>query len=471
MSVNLPTGVGVTDDDNRTLNLLLAQLAAKRPANQALTARYEAKHALRYHSSVIPPHYYNIGMVLGWIGSACDILGQRCNLTEFVWPDGDLASIGGDVVWEDNYLASEVDQGILSSLIHGTAFVVNSAGDPSVDEPAALIQFKDALNATGTWNTRSRRLDAFLSVHTWNSERREEPDSFTLYVNGRAITAARVLGRWTVTNVSQHRYGVPAEPLPYRPRLGKPFGATRISRAARSMHDAALRASIRLEAHSDIYAIPDLWLFGASEALFTNPDGTPRNKWDVLMGRIKGIPDDEDAPTADKQRAEAKQFPASDPDAHLKTIKQQAQLFAGETKIPLSSLGVSDMTNPTSSDSYTASREDLVAEAENATDAWSPFLRRAFRRSLAMRNGLTEVPPKWASIDTHWRSPLYTSKAAQADAGAKQIGALPWLAETSVALELLGMDAQQAKRAWAEKNRAEGRDLLTRLAERRGQRG
>jgi hypothetical protein len=183
------------------------------------------------------------------------------------------------------------------------------------------------------------------------------------------------------------------------------------------------------------------------------------------MGRIKGIPDDEDATNP---RADIKQIPASDPKPHLDTLKQQAHLFSGETSIPLTSLGVSDMSNPTSADSYIASREDLIAEAEGATDDWRPALRRATIRGLAMQNNIKaeDVPDEWATIDTKWRSPIYLSRAQQADAGMKQLTAVPWLAETEVGLELLGLDEQQRVRALADKRRATGTTALATILER-----
>jgi hypothetical protein len=129
----------------------------------------------------------------------------------------------------------------------------------------------------------------------------------------------------------------------------------------------------------------------------------------------------------------------------------------------LTSLGVSDMSNPTSSDSYIASREDLIAEAEGATDDWGPALQRAVARALAMQNGESEIPTEWQSIEPKWRSPVYLSRAAQADAGTKQLAAVPWLAETEVGLELLGLDEQQMKRAIAERRRNAGTQVLQQI--------
>ena len=45
----------------------------------------------------------------------------------------------------------------------------------------------------------------------------------------------------------------------------------------------------------------------------------------------------------------------------------------------------------------------------------------------------------------------------------KQLTAVPWLADTEVGLELLGLDAQQVRRAIAEKRRAAGASVLDKL--------
>jgi hypothetical protein len=76
-------------------------------------------------------------------------------------------------------------------------------------------------------------------------------------------------------------------------------------------------------------------------------------------------------------------------------------------------------------------------------------------RALAIQNGVTEIPAEWGSIAPKWRSPIYISKAAAADAGAKQLAMVPWLADTEVGLELLGLDEQQIQRALSQKATAE----------------
>jgi hypothetical protein len=447
----------VSEDENLTLNRLLAQLETKAFRNVLRASYYDGKRAIRQVGTIIPPQYYRLGIVLGWSAKAVDVLARRCNLDGFFWPDGDLDSLGYTDVFEANNLGQEISSGIVSSLIHGASFLISTRGDADMGEPPALIHVKDALNATGEWNMRTRRLDNLLSVTDRDSN--GYPSSFALYLRNLTITAVKIDGQWAVDR-SDHSWGVPAEPLVYKPRAGRPMGTSRISRAVMSLHDQALRTVIRMEGHADVYSFPEMWLLGADESIFSNSDGTLKPSWQIMLGRIKAIPDDDDQV---QPRADVKQFSASSPQPHIDQLKQQAQLFSGETSIPLTSLGVSDMSNPTSADSYIASREDLIAEAEGATDDWTPPLRRALARTLAMAGGERSVPHEWKTIGAKWRSPLYLSRAAQADAGMKQLTAVPWLADTEVGLELLGLDESQVKRALADKRRAAGSGVLEAL--------
>lgn len=453
--VTLP---GISDDDQRTLNLLLDQLNKKFERNRLRQAYYDMKCVVRLVGSVIPPQYWRLGIVMGWSGKAVDVLARRCNLDGFVWPGGRLDDLGFRDVWESNNLGSEVSQAGISSLIHSTAFVVNTRGGP--DEPKALIHFRDALNATGEWNARTRRLDNLLSINARGDD--DQVTALALYLDGRTVVAEKDSSGWTV-DVQEHPWGVPAEPLPYKPRLGRPFGSSRISREVMNLQDQATRALIRLEAHSDIYAIPDLWMLGADASIFKNADGSQKASWQVVMGRIKGIPDDEDA---ENPRADVKQFPASSPEPHLAALNAYAKMFARSTSLPDTAVAITDMANPTSAEAYDASQHELIAEAEGATDDWAPYLRRAAVRALAMQNGIAidAVPAAWRTIDTKWRDPRYLSRAAAADAGTKQLQAVPWLAETEVGLELLGLDEQQITRAWADRRRAQAQQRTTLLA-------
>lgn len=450
---------GVSDDDTATLNRLLRKLDNKQPRNLLRASYYDSQRAIRQVGTVVPPQYYRLGLVLGWVGKAVDSLARRCNLDAFVWPDGELDDIGGRDLWNDNRLGAEINWAVTASLKLGPAFLVNTVG--SAGEPESLIHVKSALNATGDWNPRRRSLDNLLSITGRDDEGR--PTSLALYLDGRTIAAEKSGTTWEVSQ-QEHSYGVPAEMLAYKADEDRPEGRSRITRPAMGYQDAATRALIRLEGHMDIYSYPEYWMLGADLSAFKNADGTQMSAWEARLGRIKGLPDDEDAT---QPRADVKQFSASDPAPHLADINALAKLFARDMSLPDTAVAITDVSNPTSADSYDASQYELIAEAEGATDDWSDPLRRSFVRGLAIANRvpIADLPPEWKTIDTKWRNPRFQSLAAQADAGVKQLSAVPWLAETEVGLELLGLDDQQIKRALADRRRMGGSAALRAITE------
>lgn len=207
----------------------------------------------------------------------------------------------------------------------------------------------------------------------------------------------------------------------------------------------------------DIYSFPEFLLLGADESVFKNADGSYKAQFQAMLGRWRGIPDDMDVLQSEAPqlaRAAVEKFDASSPAPHLATVNMYAKLFAREANLPDSSVAITDFSNPTSAEAYDSSQYELIAEAEGATDEWSPNLNYVLRIALAMQNGEDEVPEEYRTIDTKWRNPRYLSRAAMADAGSKQIAAVPALAQTEVGLELLGLDPQQVKRASAEMRRA-----------------
>jgi Phage portal protein, SPP1 Gp6-like len=457
VTVTLPRNA-VSADEQTLITRLLKQIEDKRHRNQLRADYYDGKYATRALGSIIPPAYVQMATTLSWSAQAVDSLALRCNLDGFVWPDGDLDELGARQLWDQNYLGSQFDMAEVSSLLHGISFLVNTEGGP--DEPDSLIHVKDALNATGDLNERTHRLNNLISVHS--RDENAEPDAFTLYLDGETVTAELDKGKWTVDR-TMHPWGVPAEALIHQPRVDRPLGSSRLTRPLMSMHDRAVRVCIRMEGNADVYSFPQMILLGADSSVFKNADGSLKPSWQVALGRIFALPDDEEQ---ENPRASVQQFQAASPQPHIDMFKQIAQTFSGATHIPLADLGVSDMANPTSAESFTASRDSLWKTAEGTTSEWTPAFNRCMVRALAMANGEKQVPPDWLSIDAKWRDPRYLSKAAEADAGMKQLAAVPWLADTEVGLELLGLSEQQIARAMSEKRRAVGRSVLETLQQR-----
>ena len=452
---------GLSDEENGILNRLLEQLEQKSTRNLLRSSYYDGKRAVQQVGTVIPPQYQNIGLALGWAAKGVDGLARRCNLERMVWAGGDLDSLGMDDLADGNFLFSEIDQSETDSLLHGVSYLITTAGNVSAGEPKALIHAKDALNATGDWNARTRKLDNLLSVTKRDDGR---ITGFVLYLNNLTISAEKGPNNAWAIDRFPHSWGVPVEPMPYSARSSRRMGHSRISRPVMGYQDAALRALIRLEAHMDIYTIPKMILLGASEAVFKNADGSPKASWQVALGRVFGVPDYYDATNP---RADVKQFAAESPAPHLAQLNALAKLMARETDLPDGEFAMTDMANPTSAEAIERGDEPLIYAAEDATRSWSVPIRRTVTRALAIQNGLSAVPDTWSGIKADWRKPRYQSKSAAADAGAKQIATIPWLAETEVGLEILGLDAQQIERAMAQKaaaeRRASGRAVIAAL--------
>lgn len=450
---------GLSDAEHEALNGNLEQLRAKQSRNLLRAGLYDGKHAVRQIGTIVPPTYYQTAVVLGWPAKAVDLLAQRMNVDGFFWPDGDLDALGvGRLVRETNFLP-QLKQGIRSTLLHSCAFITTTRGVES-DEPDVMIHIRDALSATGLWDFRKQRLSSGLTVSAWQEDDSARPAAFTLYLNNLTITARRESsGRWE-TSRSEHRFGLPMEPLVYKPRIGRPLGASRISRPVISAYSQAVRTAIRMEGNADVYSFPQMVLLGASEDVFKNPDGSVRPAWQVALGRIFALPDDEEI---QNPRATVQRFEAASPAPHLEMLRQHAEFFAGETSIPSTYLGVRNDGNPTSAEALLIQDMPLIAESEGASEDCDPAITRSLARALAMANGETTVPESFGTIRTKWRSARYTSKAAAADAGGKQLSAVPWLAETEVGLELLGLDDQQIERALSERRRATGRRIIEAL--------
>lgn len=452
---------GLSDDEQRTLNSLVGKLKSKEPRNLLRQRLYDNQEIARRVGDTIPAEYFRMGIVLGWTAKAVDALARRCTLEQFVWADGDLDDLGARQLWDDNNLRSEINSAKVSSLIHGPAFLVNTMGDD--DEPESLIHVRDALNATGDWNPRRRRMDNLLSV-TGRDEGGRITE-FALYLDGLTITGRKTRGGWEVGR-QEHPWGVPVEAMVYKPRVGRALGSSRITRPLIGLQKQAVRGLIRLEGHMDVFSYPDFWLLGALAKDVKGESGANIEAMRAALGRVRGIPDlpadDANARDNNLDRADIKQFPASSPTPNLAQLNALAKLFAREASLPDSALAITDFANPTSADSYDASQYELIAEADGAVEDWSTAVKRAHLRGLAILNDLDEIPREWFSIEPKWRDRRYVSPSAQADAGSKIVPLIA-AATSEVELELLGLDEQQIRRVMAEKRRTQSSSVLDRL--------
>lgn len=452
---------GLDHQEQETLDRLVVQWRAKRTRNNLRSAFYDMKNSEQTLMGArhIPDIVRRRKFVLGWSALAVDKLNRRCNLDGFYDAAGtDLNALGMGEIMRENRLVPEVSQAGVSSLIHAVSFIVTTQGDTTAGEPDVLMLARSASVSTGIWDRRLRRLTSFLSIT--DTDDGGEPTEMTMYVRNLNLIMTKAAGAWTVER-RPHIYGVPVDPLRYKPRLEREFGASRINRAVMSFHLQALAAMIRADVNGESYSLPRYALLGATEEAFQNADGSPKPAWQAAWDAVWAIGDDDQAA---QPRADVKQFHGQSPEPQNAHLRMLAQMFSGETGIPIGELGLIGDANPTSADALRTSRDDLIAEAGRTTEDWAPDLQSAAHRALVMRNR-GDVPDN-LDVRANWLSPLHETRAQAADAGTKILDKLPWLAETSVGLELMGLTPDQARRAVAERTRARGVDVLNRLAAR-----
>ena len=450
---------GLSEYEQGTLNALVGQWSSKRNHNKLRAGFYDMKNSERaLMSSAVPDVVKRRKFVLGWSSIAVDKLNRRCNLDGFYAEDGtDLDSLGLGMLIESNRLLDELSQAGLSSLIHTPSFLVRVRGDVAAGEPPVLILAKDARTATGFWSIRKRALTSFLSIDDFDDS--GSPIAMTMFLPNLNVAMTKTAGKWLVAR-SPHRDGMPVDVLRYKPRLGREFGTSRITPAVMSIHMQALAAMIRADVNGEAYSLPRFVVLGATESAYQNPDGTAKPAWRAAWDAVWMMGDDPDLADDgnDLARADVKQFHGQSPEPQNAHLRMLAQMFSGETGIPIGELGIIGDANPTSEGALTVSRDDIISEAEQTTGVWTPDISRAVTGALRMLSG--EGAPIAKPI---WRNPQHVSRASAADAGLKTIQALPWMAETEVGLELMGLTQTQIERVLTDRRRLRATETIATL--------
>ncbi len=431
---------GLSDDEQRLVSGLLQEIANHRSRNEIRRAHMDCKK-LPKPPPTVPPYLRNIGLVLGWPAKAVEALARRARLTGFAIPGSELSTFGIDTILDENEYVAESRMAQLSALEFGVSWLVATRGGSG--EPDVLITRRTALDGTGTWNVRARRLSDFLSVNTRDTQ--GQPKAFNLYLPGQVVIIDDKRVQDRVETGLDH---IPVEPLVYRQRDGRPFGSSRITRPIMGITQSAIRTMLRSEGTADFYGAPLLALFGPDQSLF---DSNPALK--MLLSMMFAVPDNEDA---ENPRADLKQLTQGSQQPHISQLQVWAQLFAAEANIPVTSLGVNmSQSNPTSDGSYEASREDLIGEAEDTQDGFARAHVRIQQTAWMIATGEKELPAEMRKLQPIWRDARHGSKAGAADWLTKTTSVLPWIAETDTALDLLGLDELTVERLRGDKRRAE----------------
>lgn len=443
MTVSLIRHSGLGVEDVRLVERMLAQLRDRGQANDEAEEYYEGRHVANLVGMSTPPAMRNVHTVAGWPGTVVDVLDERLDWLGWYATDRDDFGLSG--VYQDNQLDVESGASQLDALIYGVGFVVTGKGADG--EPDVLVTVESPKASTGLWNRRTRRLDAGISVLDFDEG--GLPSRVVLRrPDGNQTLARSEWGGWRIEDADDHKIGrTLMVPMANRARASRDFGRSEITRAVRYYTDTAARTLLGMEVNREFYSAPQRYMMGASPDMFQNADGSQVTPWQAIMGRVWMAPRDDEG-----ELPQVGEFSANSPAPYLEQVRGLSLLLAAEAGLPATYLGFST-ENPASADAIRAGEARLVKRAQRRQLGFDRSWLEVARLSLLVRDG--EIPAGFESaISSRWVDPATPTKAATADAGQKMLTAVPWLAETEVGLELIGMDSAQVERAQAERRRA-----------------
>lgn len=430
---------------------LVKKLEKHQPSNHTKEAYYEGKQRLKDLKISIPPQLKLVDSVVGWAGTAVDVLEERLDFEGYIGAD----ALGLNEIYRANNLDLESSLGHKDAFVYGTGFVFVGKGRPELGEPAELITIESPKKATALYDLRTRRIAAALLV---NGDERGEITQGSLYLADQTIVFGVYENTFVELSRDVHMMGrVPVVPLINNPRSGDPHGRSEITRAVRSYTDSAMRTLLGAEVAREFYSAPQRYILGAKEDTFVDADGNAIDAWKAIQGRILAMPYNED----DGVMPQVGQFSANSPAPYFEQIRAYAQLIAAETAIPASYLGF-QTDNPSSADAIRQMEARLVKRAERRQRQFGRAWAEVAKLALLVRDG--SIPAEAANLRPIWRDAATPTKAAAADAALKLTQAGILLPDSEVTYNMIGLSESDKQQLKAEKAINQATNLVANLA-------
>lgn len=444
---------GLTDDEAQMLAKMIGVIAARSARNARLDRYFEGTERLRNLGIAIPPEMSQIESVVGWPTMAVDILEERLNVLKLGVPGGD--DFGLNELWLDNKMQLNTVLAHTDALIYGLEFIAASIGDTSAGEPDVLYTIESPKRMTGLWDPRTGRLRAAASVR-WDPEK-QMLVAATLYLPDETIFLTNERKRWELLDIHEHRLGrVPVVCIAHRPRSGRPYGTSRISRAIISYTDNAVRTMMGMEVAREFFAAPQRYALGVDKNSFVDKDGQPVTAWEAYLGRVWGLKVDPDS----SHQPSVGQFPSNSPAPFVDQVEALASMAAAEMNAPISYMGF-NTDNAPSGDSTRSHEARLNKRGERCQEVFGAGYVELNQIAIALRDG--SVPPPVKRLSVIWRDVATPTKSATADQVTKYVGAGVLLPDSEVTFEMMGLDDVTIRRLVDDHRRARVRDIARAL--------
>ena len=441
--------MSLSQDELGLIFSLVKKLKNHQGGNSLKENYYEGKNRLKDLNISIPPSLKMVDAVVGWPGTAVDVLEERLDFEGFIGAD----NLGLNEIYRANELDLESGLGHKDALIYGISYVFVGAGREG--EPNPLITIESPKRATAIYDLRSRRISAALLV---NSGHKGEILTGSLYLPNETIYFEAYEKTFIETFRDVHLLGrVPVAPLVNNPRSGDPHGRSEITRGLRSITDSALRTLLGAEVAREFYSSPQRYVLGADEETFTDSDGNPLDRWKAILGRLQILPYNAD----DGVMPQVGQFTANSPAPYFDQIRAYAQLAAAETAMPASYFGI-QTDNPASADAIRQMEARLIKRAERRQRQFGRTWSEIAKLALLVRDG--EIPAEAANVRPVWRDAATPTRAAAADEVVKMIQTGVFLPDSEITYNRLGLSDSDKAVLKNEKRIARSQNLVGNLA-------
>ena len=323
---------------------------------------------------------YKYRAVLGWCSKAVNSLADRLNFREF---SNDKFEI--NEIFQMNNPDIFFDNAILSALIASCSFIYISKGEDGTPR----LQVIQASEATGKIDPITGLLTAGYAILERDQE--GQPSVEAYFLPQKTIIYRKGV---KATEVHKHDVGHPLlVPIIHRPDAVRPFGRSRITRAAMYHQKYAKRTLERSDITAEFYSFPQKYVLGM------DPDAEQFDTWKATISSMLRIDKDDD-----RDKPSVGQFTTSSMSPFTEQLRTAAAGFAGETGLTLDDLGfVSD--NPSSAEAIKASHDTLAVMAKKAQKCFgSGFLNVGYLAACLrddypyLRNQFYQSEPKWDPV-------------------------------------------------------------------------
>lgn len=344
-------------------------------------------------------------LVINWPLMVADAFAERHVLTGFNYPSAGQASVSADTLWlwwQTNNMDEQANMAQLDAIALSKAALLVGPGDGDIP----LITAESAMDVA--WIRDPRTGMVVRGSKAWIDL--EGVEWRTLYLPGRRLVLRRGGQGWVIDRDDASSEHVPLVPLVNRPRLKARDGQSEF-RPIIPLANAANKMATDMMVSGEFHAMPRRWVFGLKASDFKNPDGSVKNVWSVIKGRLW-------ATEKNPKDVQVGQFQESSLSNFHETIKLLAQVASQLAALPYDYMTF-ESVNPPSADSLRAAERRMVKKCEDQQISFGGAYETAMRHAIRFATG--SYDDSALMLESNWRDPGTPTTAQVTDAVVKKV--------------------------------------------------